>query len=75
MTTEEILKERVEYKYGFRTEIESLVFDKGLSEKVIQRISAIKEEPEFMLQFRLKAYKKFLEMCEVLRTVSQSVYV
>ncbi len=62
MTTEEILKERVEYKYGFRTEIESLVFDKGLSEKVIQRISAIKEEPEFMLQFRLKAYKKFLEM-------------
>ena len=62
MSTEEILKEREEYKYGFRTEVESEVFAKGLSEEVIRKISAKKQEPEFMLNFRLKAYKKFLEM-------------
>lgn len=62
MSTEEILKEKQEYKYGFRTDIESEVFEKGLSEEIIRRISAKKEEPEFMLNFRLKAYKKFLEM-------------
>ncbi len=62
MSTEEMLNERAEYKYGFRTEVESDVFPKGLSEEVIRKISEIKEEPKWLLQFRLKAYKKFLEM-------------
>lgn len=62
MSTEQLLKEREEYKYGFSTDIESEVFEKGLNEDVIRRISEKKGEPEFMLNFRLKAYKKFCEM-------------
>jgi Fe-S cluster assembly protein SufB len=62
MSTEQILKDKQEYKYGFSTDVESEVFEKGLSEDVIRRISAKKDEPEFMLNFRLKAYKKFLTM-------------
>jgi Fe-S cluster assembly protein SufB len=53
-----------EYKYGFTTELETDSFPKGLSEEVISRISHIKNEPEFMLEFRLKAYKAFLKMSE-----------
>jgi Fe-S cluster assembly protein SufB len=53
-----------EYKYGFTTELETDSFPKGLSEEVISRISRIKNEPEFMLEFRLKAYKAFLKMTE-----------
>lgn len=53
-----------EYKYGFTTELETDSFPKGLSEEVINRISRIKNEPEFMLEFRLKAYKAFLKMTE-----------
>ena len=53
-----------EYKYGFTTEIETESLPKGLSEDVIRTISARKKEPEFMLQFRLKAYKKWLTMKE-----------
>lgn len=53
-----------EYKYGFVTDIESLVFPKGLSEDVVRAISRKKDEPEFMLEFRLKAYRKWKEMEE-----------
>lgn len=53
-----------EYKYGFTTPIASDVLPKGLSESVIREISKKKEEPKFMLDFRLKAYKKWLEMEE-----------
>ncbi|KAL4446271.1 hypothetical protein ABPG77_003078 [Micractinium sp. CCAP 211/92] len=52
------------YKYGFKTIIESDVFPKGLSEDVVRAISAKKEEPEWMLDFRLKAYRKWLTMEE-----------
>ncbi len=62
MSTEQILLEKEEYKYGFSTDIESFVFEKGLSEEIVRRISEKKQEPSFMLEFRLKAYKKFLEM-------------
>lgn len=62
MSTEQILLEKEEYKYGFSTDIESFVFEKGLSEEIVRRISEKKGEPAFMLEFRLKAYKKFLEM-------------
>lgn len=53
-----------EYKYGFVTDVESERFPKGLSEDVVRAISAKKGEPDFMLQFRLKAYRKWLEMKE-----------
>lgn len=53
-----------EYKYGFTTEIETDSLPKGLSEEVIRQISAKKKEPEFMLEFRLKAYKKWQTMKE-----------
>ena len=52
------------YKYGFVTDIETEKFSKGLSEDVIRRISALKEEPEFLLNFRLRAYHHWLTMEE-----------
>lgn len=51
-----------EYKYGFVTDIETDVIPKGLSEDVVRLISAKKEEPEWMLEFRLKAYRHWLTM-------------
>lgn len=51
-----------EYEHGFTTNIEMDVLDKGLSEEVVRTISAKKNEPEFMLQFRLNAYRRWLEM-------------
>ena len=53
-----------DYKYGFVTEIESETFPPGLNEEVIRRLSAKKEEPEFMLEWRLKAYRHWLTMEE-----------
>ena len=44
------------YKYGFVTEIETDKIDKGLSEEVVRLISSKKDEPEFLLNFRLKAF-------------------
>lgn len=52
------------YKYGFVTEIESDVIPRGLNEDVVRLISAKKNEPEFMLEFRLKAYRQWLKMTE-----------
>jgi Fe-S cluster assembly protein SufB len=52
------------YKYGFVTDIESDTLPPGLSEDVVRLISAKKNEPEFMLEFRLKAYRKWLTMQE-----------
>jgi Fe-S cluster assembly protein SufB len=52
------------YKYGFVTDIETDTLERGLSEDVIRMISAKKEEPEFMLEFRLKAYRQWLKMTE-----------
>lgn len=56
--------QRQDYKYGFTTPVEMETFTKGLSEDVIRKISAMKDEPEFMLEFRLKAYKHWLTMEE-----------
>ena len=50
------------YKYGFVTEIETEKAPKGLSEDIIRFISAKKEEPEWMLDWRLKAYRYWLKM-------------
>ncbi len=51
-----------EYKYGFYTDIDTETIPKGLNEDVIRIISAKKKEPEFMLEFRLKAYRQWLTM-------------
>ena len=51
-----------EYKYGFTTEIETEVIPVGLNEDVVRIISAKKNEPEWMLDFRLKAYRHWLTM-------------
>ena len=65
--SEDKLLEKVtttEYKYGFTTNIESDTIPKGLSEDVVRIISAKKNEPEWMLEYRLKAYRAWLEMEE-----------
>ena len=51
-----------EYKYGFVTDIDTEVIPVGLSEDVVRLISAKKNEPEWMLDFRLKAYRYWLSM-------------
>jgi Fe-S cluster assembly protein SufB len=56
--------ENSEYKYGFSSEVETEDFPKGLSEAIIRKISAIKDEPEFILSFRLKAYQHWLKLTE-----------
>ena len=53
-----------EYKYGFTSDIDTETLPKGLSEDVVRQISAKKEEPEFMLEYRLKAYRHWLTMVE-----------
>ena len=53
-----------EYKYGFVTDIEADTFPPGLDEDVIRALSAKKQEPEWMLEFRLKAYRAWLGMTE-----------
>ena len=53
-----------EYKYGFETAVDSETFPVGLSEEVVRLISAKKQEPEWMLEFRLKAYRAWLSMTE-----------
>ncbi len=62
----EILEEHVssEYKYGFVTNIEADKAPKGLNEDIIRFISAKKEEPEWMLEWRLKAFRHWLTMKE-----------
>jgi Fe-S cluster assembly protein SufB len=52
------------YKYGFTTDIEMEEFPLGLSEDIVRRISAKKSEPEWMLEWRLKAYRLWLTMEE-----------
>ena len=61
-TIEEIASK--EYKYGWVTDIEADSLPNGLNEEIIAQISAIKKEPEFMLEWRLKAYRQWLKMKE-----------
>ncbi len=63
MANEELLEiAESEYKYGFTTDIETDSIPKGLSEEVVRTISKKKNEPEWMLEFRLDAYRKWLTM-------------
>ncbi len=51
-----------DYKYGFVTDIDTDVIPSGLSEEVVRLISAKKNEPEWLLEFRLKAYRHWLTL-------------
>jgi Fe-S cluster assembly protein SufB len=53
-----------EYKYGFETLLETDSFAPGLNEDVVRRLSAIKREPEWLLEFRLKAFRAWQGMVE-----------
>ena len=53
-----------EYKYGFTTDVEMDMAPKGLSEDIVRFISAKKKEPEWLLEWRLKAYRSWLKMAE-----------
>ena len=65
--TEEELKKELEtqeYEYGFVTEIDSDTFSKGLSENIVRAISKRKEEPNWMTEWRLTAYRAWIKMEE-----------
>ncbi len=68
MSTTEVTKieelTNTEYKYGFVTDIETESLPKGLNEGIISQLSAIKNEPDWMLEWRLKAYNQWLTMKE-----------
>ena len=51
-----------EYKYGFTTDVETEIIPKGLNEEVVRLISAKKGEPEWMLAYRLEAYRRWKTM-------------
>ena len=55
---------RSDYKYGFTSNIDSETLPKGLTEDTVRAISAKKNEPEFLLEWRLKAFKQWQEMTE-----------
>ena len=66
MVNENLVKDVVKepYKYGFVTDIETEKIERGLNEDIIKLISQKKEEPKFLLDFRLKAFKKWQKMKE-----------
>ena len=50
------------YEYGFTTDVETEILGRGLNEDVVRHISAKKNEPEWLLEFRLKAYRHWLTL-------------
>ena len=62
-TAAELLTNR-EYKYGFVTDIDTETIARGLSEDTVRLISSKKNEPEWLLEFRLKAFRNWLKMTE-----------
>lgn len=65
MNENEIIIQKVtesEYEHGFETFLEQEFFPKGLNEEIVKGISAKKKEPEWMLEFRLKAFRKWQTM-------------
>src|SRR5690606_10974538 len=65
--TEDDLKvelENKEYEYGFYTDLESETFPVGLNEDIVRAISMKKEEPEWMTEWRLEAFRIWKEMTE-----------
>lgn len=64
MADNELVKELADkqYEYGFTTDIHTEIIERGLNEDVIRLISKKKEEPEWLLDFRLKAYRYWLTL-------------
>jgi len=64
ITDEDIVEDFVQnpYKYGFKTNIETESFPKGLNRKIINDISRKKDEPDFLKNFRIKSYEKWKKM-------------
>lgn len=62
----QVLEENIQsdYKYGFTSDIETEAFEPGLTEDTVRRISAKKDEPEWLLAYRLKAFKHWLTLTE-----------
>jgi len=58
-TRQKDIEKLKDYKYGFSTDIENIKAPKGLNEDIIRFISNIKKEPQWMLDFRLKAFERF----------------
>jgi Fe-S cluster assembly protein SufB len=56
--------ETTQYKEGFRTEIESEDFEPGLNEDIVRRLSQMKNEPAWLLNFRLKSFKRWQQLSE-----------
>jgi Fe-S cluster assembly protein SufB len=65
-TSTEVIEQlaNTEYKYGFITDVEQDIAPKGLNEDTVRLISTKKEEPEWLLEWRLKAYRVWLKMTE-----------
>ena len=53
-----------EYSAGFVTDVESETFEPGLNEEIVTRLSKMKNEPQWLLDYRLKAYRRWTEMKE-----------
>ena len=62
----QILEEQTksDYKYGFTSDIEMDTFEKGLTEDTVRALSAKKNEPAFLLEYRLKAFRHWLTLEE-----------
>ena len=62
--TDQVLQERINKKYdaGFTTNVESETLPPGLDEDTVRKISKIKQEPEWLLKFRLKAYQRWTKL-------------
>ena len=62
--TQDLLRqaEQDDYKYGFVTDIDTEIVPPGLDEQTIRTISRLKHEPEWLLEFRLRAYRHWLTM-------------
>lgn len=58
----DLLDERDEYKYGFTTDIETEYLPKGIDENIVRTISEMRHEPEWLLDFRLKAFRAWSKM-------------
>ena len=63
-TREKEIEKLKDYKYGFSTEIENIRAPKGLNEEVIKFISNIKKEPQWLLEWRLKAFERLKALKE-----------
>ncbi len=64
MTNADTIAARKEYKHGFVTDIEQEFIERGLNENVVRAISRKKNEPQWLLDYRLRAYRHFLTMTE-----------